>query len=229
MKEIKFEEPQDLPIDARITLQMSHATIRYLYDAIVELVTNSDDSYKRLERKNVVNKGKIKIRVRRLKGSRCERLDVIDFAEGMNKEKLEKSLIFAGETSGFEEGKSVRGLFGRGLKESIIALGKGEIYSIRNDKLSIAEVWIDKKTNKPKRKLIEEAYIPTKEEREEIGIAEGNGTTVRITVTNNKMKCPDIKTFLPQIRNHYALRDINSAKNREVICMSSAVMRQKAF
>jgi len=217
MNERKFEEPQDLPIDARITLQLSYATIRYLYDAVVELVTNSDDSYKRLERDSIKGKGEIRIRVRRLKGSRCERLEVIDFAEGMNKEKLEKSLIFAGEASGFEEGKSVRGLFGRGLKEAIITLGKGEIYSIKDDKLSIAEVWIDKKTNKPKRMLIEKAYTPTKEEREEIGITEGNGTAVRIAVTNDKITCPALKTFLPQINNHYALRDINSAKNRQVI------------
>ncbi len=217
MNERKFEEPQDLPIDARITIQMSYGTIRYLYDAIVELVTNSDDSYKRLERDGIADKGEIRIRVRRLKGSKCERLEVIDFAEGMNKKKLDKALIFAGEASGFEEGKSVRGLFGRGLKEAIIALGKGEIYSIKDDKLSIAEVWIDKKANKPRRRLIEKAYTPTKEEREEIGITEGNGTTVRIIVTNDKIKCPDLKTFLPQITNHYALRDINSATDRKVI------------
>jgi len=216
MNERKFEEPQDLPIDARITIQMSYGTIRYLYDAIVELVTNSDDSYKRLERDGIADKGEIRIRVRRLKGGKCERLEVIDLSEGMNKEKLEKALIFAGETSGFEEGESVRGLFGRGLKEAIIALGKGEIYSIKDDKLSIAEVWIDKKANKPKRRLIEEPYTPTKEERKEIGIPEGNGTVVRIIVTNDKIKCPDIKTFLPQIKNHYALRDINSATNRKV-------------
>jgi len=197
MNERRFEEPQDLLIDARISLQMSHATIRYLYDAIVELVTNSDDSYKKMEGDSTGGEGEIRIRVRRLKGGRCERLEVIDSAEGMDKEKLEKSLIFAGETSGFEEGKSVRGLFGRGLKEAIIALGKGEIFSIKDDKLSIAEVWIDKKANKPKRKLIEEAYAPTKEEREEIGITEGNGTAVRIIVTNDKIKCPDLKTFLP--------------------------------
>jgi len=214
MNEIKFEEPQDLPIDARITLQLSYATIGYLYDAIVELVTNSDDSYKRLERDGIADKGEIRIRVRRVKGGKCERLEVIDFAEGMNKEKLEKALIFAGEASGFEHGKSVRGLFGRGLKEAIIALGKGEIYSIKDDKLSIAEVWIDKK---PRRRLIEKAYTPTEEEREEIGITEGNGTAVRIIVTNDKIKCPDLKTFLPQITNHYALRDINSATDRKVI------------
>lgn len=216
MRERKFEEPQNLPIDPRITIQMSHETIRYLYDAVVELVTNSDDSYKRLERDGSSTKREIKIRVRRLKGSKCEKLEVTDFAEGMNKQKLEKALIFAGEASGFEEGKSVRGLFGRGLKEAIIALGRGEIFSIKNNKLSIAEVWIDKKSQQPKRRLLEEPYTPSKEEREDIGIPEGNGTTVRIIVTNEKVKCPPLGNFVPQIRDHYALRDINSARNRKV-------------
>jgi len=195
---------------------MSHETIRYLYDAVVELVTNSDDSYKRLERDGSSTKRKIKIRVRRLKGSKCEKLEVTDFAEGMNKQKLEKALIFAGEASGFEEGKSVRGLFGRGLKEAIIALGRGEIFSIKNNKLSIAEVWIDKKSQQPKRRLLEKPYTPSKEEREDLGIPEGDGTTVRIIVTNENVKCPPLGNFIPQIRDHYALRDINSARNRKV-------------
>lgn len=213
--ENELEEEQDLPTDSRIQIQLSYGTIRYLYDAVVELVTNSDDSYKRLEEEGNSTKGEIKIRVRRLKGGRCDILEVIDFAEGMEKEQLKKSLKFAGEASGFEEGKSVRGLFGRGLKEAILALGKGEIYTIKDDKLSKAILWAGHKGGKyrpPK-----EAHISSKEEREELGIIEGNGTVVRITVTNDKIKCPDSKTFLPQIVDHYALRDINSAANRKVI------------
>ena len=210
--ENELEEEQDLPTDSRIQIQLSYGTIRYLIDAIVELVTNSDDSYKRLEREGV--EGRIIIRVKRLKKGKCEKLEVIDFAEGMDKEQLKKALKFAGEASGFEEGKSVRGLFGRGLKESILALGKGEIYTIKDDKLSKAILWAGPKGGKyrpPK-----ESHISSKEEREELGIIEGNGTVVRITVTNEKIKCPDYKTFWPQIANHYALRDINSASNKKV-------------
>jgi hypothetical protein len=210
--ENELEEEQDLPTDSRIQIQLSYGTIRYLIDAIVELVTNSDDSYKRLEREGV--EGRIIIRVKRLKKGKCEKLEVIDFAEGMDKEQLKKALKFAGEASGFEEGKSVRGLFGRGLKESILALGKGEIYTIKDDKLSKAILWAGPKGGKyrpPK-----ESHISSREEREELGIIEGNGTVVRITVTNEKIKCPDYKTFWPQIANHYALRDINSASNKKV-------------
>lgn len=213
--EDELEEEQDLPTDPRIQIQMSYGTIRYLIDAIVELVTNSDDSYKRLEQEGIAVKGEIKILVRRLKYGKCEKVEVIDFAEGMDKEQLKKALMFAGRVSGFEEGKSVRGLFGRGLKEAILALGKGEIYTIKDDKLSKAILWAGPKGGKyrpPK-----DSHIPNRKEREELGIIEGNGTMVRITITNEKIKCPDYKTFLPQITNHHALRDINSDTNRKVI------------
>lgn len=213
--EDELENEQLLPIDPRFAIQTSYGTIRYLIDAVVELVTNSDDSYKRLEQEGKEVEGKIIIQTRRLKYSKCEKLEAIDFAEGMDKEQLKKALKFAGEASGFEKGKSVRGFFGRGLKEAILALGKGEIYTIKDDKLSRAILW--KEGNRPKYRPPKESHTPSKEEREEVGIIEGNGTVVSITVTNEKIKCPDYKTFLPQVINHYALRDINSATNRKVI------------
>lgn len=215
--EDELDKEQDLPIDPRLAIQTSYGTIRYLIDAVVELVTNSDDSYKRLEQECKEVEGKIIIHTRRLKYSKCEKLEAIDFAEGMDKEQLKKALKFAGEASGFEKGKSVRGFFGRGLKEAILALGKGEIYTIKDDKLSKAILW--KEGNRPKYRPPKESHTPSKEEREEVGIIEGNGTVVSITVTNEKIKCPDYRTFLPQVINHYALRDINSATNtnRKVI------------
>jgi hypothetical protein len=201
----------------RMMRQMSLGTIRYIIDAIVELVTNSDDGYKRLEHDGITVKGEIKIFVRRLKGNKCDKLEVTDFAGGMDKEQLKKALVFAGKTSGFEKGKSVRGLFGRGLKESIIALGKAEIYTIKDDKLCVAEIWVDDKDRSPKYHILNEPYVPTIEERTGIGIIEGDGTRVSITVTNKQITCPDYKTLKPQIANHFALREINSSPKRKVI------------
>ena len=54
----------------------------------------------------------------------------------MSEEDLLKAIEFAGETSGFAEGRKVRGFFGRGLKESIIALGKGTIMTLKDGVLS---------------------------------------------------------------------------------------------
>jgi len=100
--EDELENEQLLPIDPRFAIQTSYGTIRYLIDAVVELVTNSDDSYKRLEQEGKEVEGKIIIQTRRLKHSKCEKLEAIDFAEGMDKEQLKKALKFAGEASGFE-------------------------------------------------------------------------------------------------------------------------------
>lgn len=219
MKEREFkndlEEVQPLPIDDQLAIQMSYGTISSIINAIVELVTNSDDSYKLLEQEGKIVKGKISFYIRRRKYGTCEKIEVTDYAGGMDIEKLKEALRFAGKTSGFEKGKSVRGFFGRGLKEAILALGKGEICTIKDNKLSRAILWQER--NRPKYRPPKESYTPSKEEREELGIMEGNGTSVRITVLNERMKCPDHKTFLPQVINHYALRDINSSSNRGII------------
>jgi len=211
-----FDEVKRLRIEARIIRQMSLATIRNFSDAIVELLTNCDDSYRRLEDKHVDCSGEIKIYIKRLKGGKCEELKAVDFAEGMEKNQLEEALKFGGETSGIEKGKSVRGLFGRGMKESIFALGKGSIYTIKDDKISIAELWWDESDRNAKYKIIKESYTPSIKERENIGILSGNGTCISISITNEKIRCPDYKTLKPQICSHFALRDINASKKRKV-------------
>lgn len=215
MEKRKFEKARPIPMDAGRVQSQSTATISYLIDAVVELVTNSDDSYKHLEEEHIATKREIKIYIQRSKGNKCKKLKVTDFAEGMDRDKLEKALTFAGATSGFEEGRSVRGLFGRGLKEVITALGKAEIYTIKDNELCIANVWWDGKKGLMY-ELLERSYTPSQEERKEIGIIEGNGTAVTISVTSEKISCHTLKTFLPQIINHYALRDINSADNRKI-------------
>lgn len=45
---------------------------------------------------------------------------------------------------------------------------------------------------------------------------EPDGTKVDISVTNEKIRLPGLKTFKPQLSNHFALRDINSSKHREI-------------
>jgi len=199
---------KELPIDIRIVEQLARATVKNLVDGIVELVTNSDDSYRRIEENGQEVSGRIEIYVDRKKGGICENLKVKDWAEGMTKEELEKAIVFAGKTSGFEFGKSVRGLFGRGLKETIIALGEGEIKTVKNGRLCKTKLWLDKRTKKPQYddEMLRESEITT----------EPNGTEVNIKVTNEKIKIPEYKKFKEQVSRHYALRDINSSKKREI-------------
>lgn len=215
IKGIDKKKSHDLPISPKVVQQMAMGTIRSIADAIVELVTNSDDSYTRRENGEVKSKGIIQLFVHRLKGGKCKELRVVDFAEGMTNAELKKALEFAGETSGFEKGRSVRGLFGRGLKEAIIGLGEGEVYTIKGNRLCVTKIWWDEHKRKARYSPIQELKV-SEPLRQEIGIETGAGTVVKINVTKEKIFLPEYKTLKRQVENHYSLRDINSSLTRGV-------------
>lgn len=198
---------KDLPIDPRIITFLSKSTVKSIIDGVVELVTNSDDSYRRLEEMGIKVSGIIEIEVWRKKGGICEQLIVRDCAEGMNRSELERSIVFSGDTSGFTKGRSVRGLFGRGLKETIISLGEGIIETVRDRKKYQTRIWHEKGSAFYDEELLEN----------EIDTNEANGTKIDIRLTSQKYKkVPELETFLKQLRNHYALRDILRSPDREV-------------
>jgi hypothetical protein len=141
----------------------------------------------------------------------------------MTREELEKAVRFGGETSGFEKGRTVRGLFGRGLKEAIISLGEGEIYTIKNNILNAARIWWDEDERKAKVGYGEESHNPAIEQRQ--GIEQGNGTVVAITVKNEKIRIPGYDKFKQQISDHYALRGITSSDKREVVLVFQDLRR----
>jgi len=209
---MEFGSAFDLPISPKIVKPIS---VRSITDAIVELVTNSDDGYNR-PHESTNREGQIEIYVERIKGGKCKKLVVKDFAEGMSREQLQKAITFGEEASGFEIGRSVRGLFGRGLKEAILALGEGEINTIHDGVLDGARIWLDP-NRRSKCSLLRSPLPATDEIRKEVGIEQGNGTKITISVTNEEMVCPDYKTLKRQVRNHYTLRDINMSEQRKVI------------
>jgi len=199
---------KELPINSRIIEQLSKATVKSMADGIVELVTNCDDSYRRLEEKGQFTSGEIEIYVNRKKGGICEKLKVKDYAEGMTKEELQNAIVYGSETSGFGKGKSVRGFFGRGLKETIIALGEGEIKTVKDGKVCRTKLWFDKKIKKPQ--YNDELLDDVK------NTSEKDGTEINVNITNEKIKIPEYENFKDQISKHYALRDINYSKDRAI-------------
>ena len=213
---MEYGEPQSLPISQNIVMQMSLSTIRNLTDAIVELVTNSDDSYKRLEQDNSAASNDIDVSIQREKGGFVRKLLVKDLAEGMDRPGLEKAIKFAEPASGIKEGKSVRGYFGRGLKEAIIALGRGRIDTIKNGIYDSAEVWWDKKKRGGQYCLLTQPTEASPDIRNKVGVPSGNGTVITINIDNPNIKCPDYNTFKGQLASHYALRDINSSPDRHI-------------
>ena len=104
--------------DRRTLVQNAKLAIRDVFDAIVELVTNADDAYQRLE-----SHGRIEIEVERRRGS-PSLLKVRDFAAGMTADVMEHNLSrLGGRVSGMESGLAVRGTNSRGAKD-VAALGQ---------------------------------------------------------------------------------------------------------
>ena len=206
MHESREGECQPIPISPRIVRQQAQQTVRHLVDAVVELVTNSDDSYRRLEDADRSPSGKIGITVKRRKRGEWEFLQVVDRAEGMDLDRLLTIVAYGEAESGFETGRSVRGIFGRGLKEAIIALGEGTVRSIRNGKESEVRIWWDEKARKAMRKVVKDSRAT----------GEPNGTTVTILCRGSQVTCPTFEKFYEQVTTHFALRDINENKHRQV-------------
>jgi len=209
---------KDLPVNsARLITEQSKGTIKSVFDALVELITNSNDSFRKLESaKKLAYPGNISIYITRRTLGRCESIIVSDDASGMDNEELLKAIEFAGETSGFSEGKKVRGFFGRGLKESIIALGEGLIITKKNNNLSGVRIWLE--INDGKEKPYYEEIDPKNyndEVNKNLGSVE-SGTVVIIKRIRDSYKIPDFSTFSKQLTNHYQLRGINTDRNREV-------------
>lgn len=206
-----------IPKPSRLIKQQAEATIQSLIDAVVELGTNSDDSYIRLESEKGKHTGQIEIYVSREKGGRVKEFYIKDFAEGMSKEDLEKAIAYGEEASRFIEGKSVRGLLGRGLKEAILGLGEGEIFTRKNDILNIAKIWWDSKQRKALYEIFENLnYNSPLLEIEKFIQQRENGTLIRIKVKNERITIPEYERFKTQISDHYALRDINSSERRKI-------------
>jgi hypothetical protein len=193
-----------LPIEPNIIGQMAAATIKSLVDAIVELTTNSDDSYRRLEQDGRSHSGQIWIRVTREKGNKCKFLEVADQAEGMDSSGLKNAIRFSGSTSGLTQGKSVRGLFGRGLKEAIVALGNGKIRTVKGGRESIVQIFT------------QDGQVLCRDEVLARDTTSADGTVISITVTSEKIKCPTFDTLEQQISCHFALRDIIASPSRLV-------------
>jgi hypothetical protein len=105
---------------------------------LTELVTNSDDSYKRLIRSGKKNSDQtvledpapIIILFERTK----KRLSVIDHAEGLSdKEMRDRFVSYGEESTDRAKGYKTRSLFGKGLRDVLFTQKHGQVKSIKNE------------------------------------------------------------------------------------------------
>jgi hypothetical protein len=191
-------EWEDLPIDRQRLLEsQAKDTIGSPLDAFVELITNSDDAYKSLGE----NEGGRILLHFEADHKRLVRLAVRDEAGGMTVAKLDEATTFSRAASNFADLKGIRGFFGRGLKEAIIALGSGRIVSRHHGTACETEIRGHKR-----RPPIEVSL----KNAEDAGLSK-DGTAVMIEAVGGdekRLAVPNPERLLEQLGAHFALRDI---------------------
>ncbi len=195
-----------LQATARAFRQLADQTIKKdPVRAIVELITNSDDSYKKLEKLGLEQAGEIEIYFRRYQNQASIRIR--DFAQGMSSELMDQAVgLYGSDTSGFLAGEGGRSFFGRGLKEAILGMGSGFVRSIQNNLYHESVLSI----NLYEREIPKEA---TQLYKDKLGI-NSRGTEISLVIDRQGITIPQFETLKRSLELHYALRDILSSSKR---------------
>jgi hypothetical protein len=198
----------------RVALQQADQAIRKdVLRALVEIITNCNDSYSRVEHAGQRVNGEIIIDIQRKHKNSVIR--VRDHAEGMTDIRMDKVVGTYGEaTSGLKEDKHVRGMWGRGLKDSIFGLGYGYVRSFKGTNFYSCSLLL--KNGIPTFEL-ESPVRATVPLREKYEIPEGNGTIIEIIVSRDDVKVPQFDNFRNYLQRHFELRPIMSNPKRKII------------
>lgn len=198
----------------RVAVQQADQAIRKdVVRALVELITNSNDSYKRMEDASIETPGRIVIEVQRKYSNSV--LRVFDNAEGMTESDMGVKVGKYGEaTSGFKEGKSVRGLWGRGLKDACFGLGHGTVNSIREGLFARCSLLVIngipnyqwEKTQRASRAIKSQYELPV-----------GNGTVMEIVISRVGVTIPQFDNLRRSLERHFELRGIMANPKRVVV------------
>lgn len=125
-------EETDVKVDTRHLKMMSSQAIRSVQDAIVELITNSDDAYREIKD----DKGKIIVTVMRRHGEKDSEIVVKDRAGGMNCGEMKEKILRYG---GYSAKNESRGYMGRGAKD-VVALGDATFESVKGGYVNCVQI-----------------------------------------------------------------------------------------
>jgi len=187
-------------------MQAAKLAVRDIYDAIVELVTNADDRYQRLN-----CDGTIEVVIERRRGVASSVLRVRDNADGMDSKTMERKLSHVGRReSGLAEGQDVRGTHSRGAKD-IAALGHVTFESI-----AATDGMYHKCEITPHFEFIEHDPQPASSKvRQSLGIPSGSGTLVSIELDANQ-RVPQHENLKDQIQRLVPLQGVLRDPRRSV-------------
>jgi len=201
---MKAGKPERADIDPRYVQLVMQNVIRDVFDALVELITNSDDSYHRLWSKGMIRKGggPISIEIER-HYKNVSRITVKDRAEGMTLSEMREKIKGIGKRTSSDED---RGFMGRGAKECAV-LGKAIFESIKDGKYYKSEF-----TSNLEFIPHEPSIKASPEIRKKLGILRDNGTAVTLE-TRQENRIPRFDNIVRDLPHHFALRDIFSRES----------------
>jgi hypothetical protein len=199
---VKLNIPIDINLDERYFQFNRSFAVRDVFDALVELVTNSDDSYHRLyeDKKRREDGGAILIEICAQRKGLPSFVIVHDKAEGLTMQEIIENF---GDIGKRKSKSGDRGFMGRGAKDCT-ALGKMTIESIKEEKYYKCEL-----TTKPQLIPLINKKHASKEVRKALKIEKNNGTVITLEI-NPEHKIPRIDTIIRDLPWHYAIRDVLS-------------------
>lgn len=202
-----------IPVDQRV-IDIDSRRFASVEKALVELITNSDDSYARLKKTNTLVTGQVRIQYER--HQRGALLVVADQAEGMSFEQACFILSYGAAHSPLARGEGGgRGYFGRGLKQAIYGLGHGLIETIHAGRFSRIELFRSENGGY----LYDDGggdRLAKAEDYERLGIAEC-GTQVTIVIENMHVNISHYRSIVQAVANNIYLRDVLTRRNVELV------------
>ena len=208
-----------IPVDQRV-IDIDSRRFASIEKALVELITNADDSYARLERAGVAPTGRMRVQYERHRHGAL--LTVADQAEGLPFDKACAILSYGGAHSLLAQGMAGgRGYFGRGLKQAIFGLGSGWLETIRDGRLARIELFRGE----------DGAYLyddgghdreATDVDRERLGIP-ANGTRVAIVVDSPQASISQFGALVHALANNIYLRDVLARRHVEVVHLKDGI------
>ena len=202
-----------MPVDQRV-IDIDSRRFASVEKALVELITNCDDSYARLEKTGAHVTGYIRIKYERHQAGAL--LVVADQAEGMSFNRACSILAYGGAHSPLARGEGDgRGYFGRGLKQAIFGLGHGWIETIHAGRFSRIELfrsenggylYEDGGGDRPAGAI----------DYSRLGIVD-RGTQVTIVIENTHVNISHYRSIVLAVANNIYLRDVLTRRNVELL------------
>ncbi|MFL2819251.1 MAG: hypothetical protein ACJ0BR_06315, partial [Candidatus Puniceispirillales bacterium] len=198
-------------IDKRAITDISSASITSITEAVIELLTNVDDSYERIANgnKKAYSEKKCLIKYKRGGNHQPSYLEIYDNAEGMSANDIVRNLTIGKYSSG----GSTRGHFSKGLKD-ISIFGTVTLKSIKDNLYSETtfslqdEGYAKPKTQKATQQHINDLNLKKKNR---------NGTKIEYLIKRgNRLTHTTFDQLVKDLETHYMLKNILHEQKRSL-------------